>query len=152
MADISLIDILFKIIDFAFSAGQKKCIHVSGKSVSWSNEKNNSLSRQSLKVSVRFLISECHFSLGNLVITQSIGIPMRIDPTPFRANLHLYYYENEFIDLLIHTDKCKASKFHGVFRFIDDLYALNEGISEEFPNCHQEIYPPVLELKKKTSR
>ena len=143
---ISLIDILFKIIDFAFSAGRKKYIHVSGKSAYWSNEKNNSFSRQSLKVSVRFLISECHFSFGNLVFTQSIGIPMGIDPAPFWANLYLYYYENEFIDLLIHTDKCKASKFHGVFRFIDDLCALND--SEEFSNCHQEIYPPVLELKK----
>ena len=33
---ISLIDILFKIIDFAFSAGRKKYIHNSGKSVYWS--------------------------------------------------------------------------------------------------------------------
>ena len=142
----SLIDVLLQIIDFTFSAGKKKYINVARKSAYWSSKKDNSFSIQSLKLSVRFLVSECHFSFGNLVFTQVVGIPMGIDPAPFWANLYLYHYEKEYLSLLIHTDKCKASKFHGVFRFIDDLCAIND--SDEFLNSHQNIYPPVLELKR----
>ena len=142
----SLIDVLLQIIDFTFSAGKKKYINVARKSAYWSSKKDNSFSIQSLKLSVRFLVSECHFSFGNLVFTHVVGIPMGIDPAPFWANLYLYHYEKEYLSLLIHTNKRKASKFHGVFRFIDDLCAIND--SDEFLNSHQNIYPPVLELKR----
>ena len=46
---------------------------------------------------------------------------------------------------MISTDKRKALKFHGIFRFIDDLCAIND--SDEFSMSHQDIYPPELELK-----
>ena len=138
----SLINVFANIIDFTISAG----INVAGKNAYWTHKKDNSFSIQSLILSVCFLVSECHFSFGNLVFTQVVGIPMGIDPAPFWANLYLYHYEKEYLSLSIHTDKRKASKFHGVFRFIDDLCAIND--SDEFFNSHQNIYPPVLELKK----
>ena len=141
----SLIDILFKVIDFAFSAGKKKYINVSGKSAYWTHNRNLSFTIHSLKSSVRFLISECHFVIGNLVFTQDIGIPMGIDPAPFWANLYLYHYEKEYMDTSIHINKSKALKFHGVYRFIDDLCAIND--AGEFSRSHRDIYPSVLELK-----
>ena len=85
----SLINILFKVIDFAFSAGKKKYINVSGKSAYWTHNRNLSFTIHSLKSSVRFLISECHFVIGNLVFTQDIGIPMGIDPAPFWGNFNV---------------------------------------------------------------
>ena len=39
-----------------------------------------------------------------------------------------------------------ARTFGRVFRFIDDLLAVNDG--DEFEKHHSEIYPPELELKK----
>ena len=63
--------------------------YVSGKSAYWTHNRNLSFTNHSLKSSVRFLISECHFVIGNLVFTQDIGIPMGIDPAPFWANLSL---------------------------------------------------------------
>ena len=141
----SLIDILFKVIDFAFSAGKKKYLNVLGKTAYWSHKKNGSFSMKSLKLAVRFLISECHFTIGNLVFTQAIGIPMGIDPAPFWANLYLYHHEKEYMKSLIYTDKRKANRFHGIFRFIDDLCAIND--SDEFCNSFREIYPSALELK-----
>ena len=39
-----------------------------------------------------------------------------------------------------------ARKFGRVFRFIDDLLAINDG--NEFEKHYREIYPPELELKK----
>ena len=68
-----------------------------------------------------------------------------IDPAPFWANLYLYEFEKEYITSLIATDKRKAFKFHGIFRLIDDLCAIND--SDEFAVSHQNNYPPELELK-----
>ena len=142
---LSLLEVLYKIIDFAFAAGNKKYINVSRKTAFWSQNKDHSFSIKSLKLAVRFLVSECHFTLGNLVFTQVIGIPMGIDPAPFWANLYLYEFEKEYITSLIATDKQKAFRFHGVFRFIDDLCAIND--SDEFAISHKDIYPQELELK-----
>ena len=57
----------------------------------------------------------------------------------------LYFYENEFINTLITSDKFRARKFLHAFRFIDDECNLND--SNEFSRSHSEIYPPELELK-----
>ena len=140
-----MINVLFKIIDFCFSAGQKKFI-VFGKSAYWSHKKENSFSKQSLKSAVRFLIAECHFTIGNIVFTQTTGIPMGIDPALFCVNLYLYNFEKDYVGLLIHNDKRMASKFHGMYRFIDDLCAINDG--NQFDTSKKDIYPPELELKR----
>ena len=71
---------------------------------------------------------------------QRIGIPMGIDPAPFRE---------KYISILIGSNKIKARKFHAVKRFIDDILALNDG--GEFGRNHNNIYPVELELKLKHS-
>ena len=48
---------------------------------------------------------------------------------------------------LISSDKIKARHFHSRKRFIDDLYAINDG--GEFERSVCEIYPKELELKVK---
>ena len=58
-------------------------------------------------------ISECYFTIGQHVLSQTIGIPMGIDPAPFWANLYLYKYEMKHITSLIKEDKKKALNYNG---------------------------------------
>ena len=62
----------------------------------------------------------------NEIFRQMIGIPMGSDPAPFIANLFLYLYENRFMNKLKKEDLRCARKLRHVFRFIDDLIALND--------------------------
>ena len=50
-----------------------------------------------------------------------------------------------FISGLIHSNKSKAMKFNGSYRFIDDLCALYD--SGEFGASYKDSYSPELELK-----
>ena len=50
--------------------------------------------------------------VDNSLLRQKIYIPIRIDPTLFRANLFLYTYENEYMSELISNDKAKVRHFH----------------------------------------
>ena len=143
-----LVNTLCNLIDFVFEGGKSDSIRISKLGHAyWGNKttKYTCFSKSSLKRAVRHLIENCHFTVGNLVMRQCIGIPMGIDPAPFWANLYLYYYEEKYISGLIGSDKIKARKFHAVKRFIDDLLALNDG--GEFGRNHNNIYPVELELK-----
>ena len=76
---------------------------------------------------------------------QDIGIPMGIDPAPFRANLFLHHFESKYMKLLVSAGSDKAFRFHSTYRFIDDLIAIND--NNEFNNSFKNIYPSQLELK-----
>ena len=64
---------------------------------------------------------------------------MGSDPAPFFANLFLYFYESKWLRKLQRSDLRRARRFSNIFRFIDDLIAINDG--EEFETCFKEIYP-----------
>ena len=49
------------------------------------------------------------------------------------------------MDKLIKEDIPRAKMFHGTFRFVDDLCALNDG--ENFQKSYKEIYLKELVLK-----
>ena len=66
---------------------------------------------------------------------------------PFWANLYLYNYEFKHIRNLIRINKFSGRQFHSASRFIDDLYALNNG--GKFGKAFLEIYPKELELNLK---
>lgn len=74
---------------------------------------------------------------------------MGSDPSPFMANLFLFYYESKFLKELTKTDNRKARLFSSVFRYLDDLIAINDG--GLFEQNYREIYPPELELKKENN-
>ena len=99
-----------------------------------------------VKKSIDYLLDNCYFTIGNRIYRQIIGIPMGSDPAPFMANLFLYYYENQFIGKLRKEKNNLMYKFGNIFRFIDDLCAINDG--GEFGKHIAEIYPSELELKK----
>ena len=78
---------------------------------------------------------------------------MGSDPAPFFANLFLFYYECLYINKMRKAKDCKGKKFCHVFRFIDDLIAINDG--GEFERLHKEIVELVeiveLNLKKENT-
>ena len=69
---------------------------------------------------------------------------MGSDPVPFFANLFLFFYESKWLKYYRVTRKCG-----NIFRFIDDLIAINDG--NEFENHYNEIFPLELILKKENT-
>ena len=135
------------VIDFAFKGGKAKVIRFNEYGAFWSKSRSgkNFFTKDSLKFVVKHLVKNCYFQIGDLLLSQIIGIPMGIDPAPFWANLYLASYESDFMTSLIRDDKIKALHYHGSFRFIDDKCCING--SGEFGRSFQNIYPPSLELK-----
>ena len=142
-----LIRVLNLIIDFSFDGGSRKYISFNKFSAFWTKKPHgkHAFSKNKLKAVVAHLITRCFCVVGNLLINQSIGIPMGIDPAPFWANLYLYHYEEKFVSNMITTDKYRARKFFNASRFIDDECNLND--SGEFSRSFKDIYPKELQLK-----
>ena len=142
-----LLEKLNNLVDFAFKGGNRNniCFNFNGSAYWGRKAKKKCFTKRSLKVALDHLISNCYFTVGNVVMRQKIGIPMGIDPAPFWANLFLYSYEHDYIRDLIKEDRVKAKHFHSTFRFIDDLCNLNDG--GLFGRVFKDIYPDELELK-----
>jgi len=143
-----LIEVLSKIIENVFnSRNARSKIGFSSSSVYWTPKgvDKRFFTKTTLIEAVTFLISQCYFTVGNLVLKQDIGIPMGIDPAPFWANLFLYYFESKYVQSLISLGSTRAFSFHSTDRFIDDLCALND--HGHFALSYKDIYPPELELK-----
>ena len=142
-----LLERLNGLVDFAFKGGNRNniCFNYNGTAYWGRKAKKKCFTKHSLKQALNHLISNCYFSVENIVLRQKIGIPMGIDPAPFWANLFLYTYEHEYIKKLIKEDRVKAKHFHSTFRFIDDLCSLNDG--GMFGRVFKDIYPDELELK-----
>ena len=145
-----LYDELSSIIRFIFKGGCNKFISINSFGVArWTKSSNSSSSKYDLDKTLKalkYLLDNCHFKCGNKLFKQVIGIPMGSDPAPFFANLFLYCYESRWIKRMKKENNILARKFGKVFRFIDDLIAINDG--NEFERYHSEIYPNELELKK----
>ena len=89
-------------------------------------KQNLFFTKTSLKRTVQFLIKSSYFASGNVLLLQSISIPMGINLCLFWTNLYLYSYESKYITNLKRTNKLRGRRFHSIFRFTDDLCALND--------------------------
>ena len=142
-----LLEVLNELVDFCFQGGTHQQLSVSKSGARWvSNSYRSGLrfDRIAVKDAIKYLMSNCFFTLGNKIFQQVIGIPMGSDPAPFMANLFLYYYENKWIKNLKKVNLQKARKFCNTFRFIDDLLTIND--NNEFLQSIHEIYPAKLQL------
>ena len=115
-----LLRVLNEHIDFSFDGGTKNYLGYTDTKVFWKKKpsRKKTISRPELKSLVKHLITRTYFIVGNLIIRQSIGIPMGIDPAPFWANLYLYFYEHKFITELMATDKTRACRFLNAIRLL----------------------------------
>ena len=88
------------VIDFVFECGNRTNICISKNNVVyWEKNSKNDLpfSKSILKTSLKHLMQNCYFMVGNSILKQKIGIPLWIDPAPFWVNLFLYTYEKEYM-------------------------------------------------------
>ena len=118
----------------------------------WSRSKGKtgrSYSLQEIKSCLELLINNSLFQVDSKIFHQVIGIPMGSDRRPFFANLFLFLYECRWLKSIKISNYGVARKFGNIFRFIDDLIAINDG--NEFENHYNEIYPSELILKKENS-
>ena len=145
-----LLDVLQKITDFVFKGGTRRkiAIHRHGTAFWVSDKKSSSkeYTKESIVNAVSYLIRNCYFKFGDKLFRQEIGIPMGSDPAPYFANLFLYHYESSWLKGIKKTNNILARKFGNVFRYIDDLLALNDG--QAFESHYHEIYPEELQLTK----
>ena len=144
--------VLNEITDFCFKGCNDSKISILRNGARWSHDpKPNKegqiqLSKKEVKDAISYLLDNCYFSIGKNIFRQVVGIPMGSDPAPFMANLFLYYYESKFLKTFKVNNMSRARLFNYIFRFIDDLIAIND--DKEFENNIRNIYPKELELKK----
>ena len=149
-----LLSVLEEIVDFGFNGGKGKYISVTKQGANFvRNQKNSNnahnYTKDSVKESIKFILENCHFTVGDSIFRQIIGIPMGSDPAPFFANFFLYHYESKWITDLKKKDPWKARKFRNINRYIDDLITPND--DNEFSKSFLQIYPPELKLNKENS-
>ena len=71
---------------------------------------------------------------------------MGYDPSPF---LTTYLFIIRWINKIKGTDLSFARQFANVFHFIDYLAVFSDG--GEFERSYKDLYPPELEIKKKSN-
>ena len=74
---------------------------------------------------------------------------MGSDPASFFTNLFLFFYESEWLKSIKNSNYNVARKFGNIFRFINDLIAIND--RNKFENHYNEIYSSELILKKENT-
>ena len=78
-----------------------------------------------------------------------IGIPMGTNSATLLADLFLHTFEYDFMVKTMKQDITKAIQFSNTFRYIDDLFSVN---NVDVGNYMSAIYPSELELKDTSHR
>ena len=110
-------------------------------------DKYNYFSCRELCLAIDFLIDNIYVRFGDSVFRQVIGIPMGTNSAPLLADLFLHTFEYDFMLRTMKQDMNKAVQFSNTFRYIDDLFSVN---NEHFGHYINAIYPSELELKDTT--
>ena len=108
------------------------------------------LTKSLLKEAIKFLLRNCFFSIGNIIMIHVIGIPVGYEPASCFANLFLAHKEADWIKAQRKLGIISVWKINNSFRFIDDLLSLNDGST--FEKHYKGIYPAELELQKENNR
>ena len=80
------------------------------KNAFWSNKPKTKsfFTKNSLKKTVQFLIESLYFAVGNVLLIQTVSIPIRIDRATFWVNLYLYNFESKYITDLIRKNELRG--------------------------------------------
>ena len=113
----------------------------------WTNDRMSMrytyFSCRELCLAIDFLIDNIYVRFGSSVFQQVIGIPMGTNNAPLLADLFLHTFEYDFMVKTMKHDITKAIQFSNTFRYIDDLFSIN---NVDFGNYISAIYPPELQL------
>jgi len=97
---------------------------------------------------LEFLIDNICVIFGGRVFQQTVGIPMGTKCGLPLADLFLYSYASDFIQVFLKKNKKKlARSFNFTFRYIDDVLTLK---NSRFGDVVDRIYPIELEIKDTT--
>ena len=144
-----IVESMNSVIDLSFKSAKCSYIAVYSRSASFVNTPRSSTlvyDAELLKSSVKYLLDNSYFSLGDLCIRQTVGIPIGVDCAPAIANLTLYRYESKHVKSLSKSNYWRALKFRGCFRLMDDITCVNLG--NVFDEDVIKIYPASLQLNK----
>ena len=113
----------------------------------WTNDRMSMrytyFSCRELCLAIDFLIDNIYVRFGRSVFRHVIGIPMGTNSAPLLADLFLHTFEYDFMVKTMKHDITKAIQFSNTFRYIDDLFSIN---NVDFGNYISAIYPPELQL------
>ena len=84
------------------------------------------------------LIDNIYVRFGSSVFRQVIGIPKGTNSAPLLADLFLHTFKYDFMVKTMKHDITKAIQFSNTFRYIDDLFSIN---NVDFGNYISAIYP-----------
>ena len=108
-----------------------------------SDNSKKGFSKETFLECLYYLIDNAYIDFNGQVYRQIIGIPMGTNAGPHMANIYLYIYEFDYIQELIRiNDENKLLQLQNIFRFQDDLLALNDnGLLSDILS---EIYPKEM--------
>ena len=96
---------------------------------------------------LEFLVDNILVFFGGKVFQQKVGNPMGKHCAPLLADIFLYSYEAEFIQLSTGRKKVIISVQLHIQIYIDDILSIN---NPDFENYLVEMYPAELEIKDTT--
>ena len=76
---------------------------------------------------------------------EEIEIPMGTDPAPFWANIFLYSNKEQYMSLLIYSDKIKVKHIHLIRCFTEDFSTIND--DGEFGRSFCDMYSKELKFE-----
>ena len=113
----------------------------------WTNDRMSMrytyFSCRELCLAIDFLIDDIYVRFGSSVFRWVIGIPMGTNSAPLLADLVLHTFEYDFMVKTMKQEITKAIQFSNTFRYIDDLFSIN---NVDFGNYINAFYPSELQL------
>ena len=121
-----LLDILYKVIHFVFKGGTRDYIIINKQGwASWSSNKRGHhfvFNKSLLKEAIKFILRNCFFSIGNIMIIQVIGMAMGSNLAPFFTNLFQAHKEADWVKAQRKLGTINVRKINNSFRFIDAAF------------------------------
>ena len=138
---------LYDLLERVFHTKGKSFIATNSFRTFWTNDRTSMrytyFSCRELCLAIDFLIDNIYVRFGSSVFRQVIGIPMGTNSAPLLADLFLHTFEYDFMVKTMKHDITKAIQFSNTFRYIDDLFSIN---NVDLGNYISAIYPPELQL------
>ena len=139
---------LHDLLERVFNTKGKSFIATDNFRIFWTNDRTSTrctyVSCRELCLAIDFLIDNIYARFGSSLFRQIIGIPMGTNSAPLLADLFPHTFEDDFMVKTMKQDITKAIQFSNTFRYIDDLFSVN---NVDFGNYISAIYPSELELK-----
>ena len=139
---------LHDLLERVFTSKGKSFIATNNFRTFWANDRTSTRYTyfycRELCLAINFPIDNIYVRFGSFVFRQVIGVPMDTNSAPLLADLFLHTFEYDFMVKTMKQDITKAIQFSDTFRYIDDLFSIN---NVDFRNYISAIYPSKLQLK-----